>query len=332
MVRGTERGVAVSRNNQRDRTVSAGITICSLVFTALMAVLLVGCPGMEGLQLRHIEHEGAKRTYYVHVPDNLPPSTSVPLVVALHRFTETGARMAQLTGFNALADDEDFIVAYPNGKGRRFNYESGSKPDDAAFVLAVIEDMKSTYDIDPSRVYVTGASNGGFLVYRLACEYPETFAAAAPVMATFLDDVASNCASSNDMPMMIIHGDADPLVPYDEETVFAGPGMTLDVLTVPEAVAFWVERNGCDPAPIVDELPDSADDGTTAVSETYLDEKASATVVHIRVRNGGHTWPGGKEHVPAFIVGKQSEDFGASKLIWEFFTLHERLPKNTEDD
>ncbi len=299
-----------------------------LTFVALIpvaAAVFTSCTATEGLELRRLTLDGEERSYYLHIPGDMDPSNPAPLVIALHRFTGTGARMAKLTGFNAVADAKGFLVAYPNGKNRRFNVDTDSGPDDVAFILAVIEDIAGGRALDRSRVCLTGASNGGFLVYKLVCEHPETFAAAAPVMATFLDDIARACGNGVQIPMIIIHGDADPIVPYDTNRVFAGPGMTLDVLSVPDTVAFWAMQNGCIPEPVIEELPDThPSDGTAAVRETYLDENGLPKVVHINVRQGGHTWPGGAEPLPEFIVGKQSQDFDASAMIWDFFALHSR--------
>lgn len=313
----------VSRYLPRRRSGRLLLFLMVAVLASFACATLMSCGMTEGLELRRIAFGGDTRSYYLHVPISTDASTGAPLIIALHRFTETGAWMAKMTGFNALADSESFLVAYPNGKSRRFSFRPGADPDDAAFVLAVIEDIAAIHVIDRSRVYLTGASNGGFLVHKLACEHPETFAAAAPVMATFIRESAETCRPGNHMPMMVIHGDADPLVPYSTDSVFAGPGMTLEVLSVPETVAFWAEQNGCLATPVAEALPDIAPgDGTTAVRETYLGEDGLARVVHIKVQQGGHTWPGGWEPWPAFIVGKQNEDFSATRMIWDFFKQH----------
>ena len=322
-------GMQPGRRRFKRRYAPAAAGLAVLVCVAALA----GCPKPAGLELRRLIHDGAERSYYLYLPGNEAPAAPAPLVIALHRFTETGARMAQMTGFNALADSEHLLVAYPNGKMRRFNAEPDAQPDDAGFILAMIEDIADAYRVDRSRIYLTGASNGGFLLYRLVCEHPDVFAAAAPVMAAFFPGIAEQCAPGPAMPIMIIHGDADPIIPYDTEEVSAGPGRVLEVLPVPDTVAFWVERNQLESSPVTAPLPDTDPrDGTSAVMESYLDETGTPVVVHIRVRNGGHTWPGGREHVPPFIVGKQSRDFCASEMIWDFFKQHQRLDPSQGTD
>ncbi|MFO7975911.1 MAG: hypothetical protein R6V12_14895 [Candidatus Hydrogenedentota bacterium] len=99
----------------------------------------------------------------------------------------------------------------------------------------------------------------------------------------------------------------------------------FDILSVPETVEFWVEQNGCEPVPLVEPIPDrNPTDGTTTTRETYVDKDGIPKVVHFKVHNGGHNWPGGNHRVPGFIIGPQSRDFSATEKIWEFFTLHQR--------
>jgi polyhydroxybutyrate depolymerase len=298
------------------------------MFAALVpfgGMFLTGCFKTEDLELRTLDHDNQERTYYLHVPDTLEASTPAPLVIALHGLLETGALLAHVTGFNDVADNEHFIVAYPNGKFRRFTFQSGAKPDDAGFVLSVIEDIAADYVIDRSRIYLAGSSNGGFLVYQLVCEHPEMFAAAAPVISAFPERAAASCSSSLDMPMIIIHGDADPLIPYDAQAVYAGPWRMFDILSVSETVAFWAEQNGCDLDPLIEEMPNrDLTDNTTATRETYVDNGGVPKVIHIKVHNGGHNWPGGNHRVPGFMIGPQSHDFSATEEIWEFFALHQR--------
>jgi polyhydroxybutyrate depolymerase len=281
----------------------------------------LGCRPDDGLQLCLLDHGGELRSYYLHVPEALDLSVPAPLVIALHRLTETGEEMARETGFNECADSENFIVAYPNGKFRAFSFGIEDDPEDNAFVLSVIEDVASTYEIDRSRIYLVGASNGGLLLYTLICEHPGVFAAAAPVMATFLEKHTETLQSGHGTPVFIIHGEADFVLPYYSSLLFAG-GFHR-VLSVPETVKFWATVNGCQPEPVVERIPNLfPSDGTKAMKETYVDSHGVPTVVHIKVRGGGHTWPGGYEPLPPFMTGRQNQDFNATQMIWNFFSRH----------
>jgi len=272
-----------------------------------------------GLERGSIVHDGLHRSYLLFVPPEA--EAPLPLVLGLHRFTGSGSEMARTSRFHEIAAEEGFVVAYPDGRGRRWNTELDGSPDDLGFLLALVDALADSYPIDRSRVYVTGASNGGFMTWLLACQAGEHFAAIAPVMATFPESIAENCAD-RPMPVCIIHGTDDPIVPYDSPELSGGPGSTRSVLTIPDAIAFWVARNGANPEAVETPLPNlDPSDGTTTTLLRHVNP-GGAEVVHYRVEGGGHTWPGGTEIWPRFLVGNQSQDFNASRVIWDFFSQY----------
>jgi polyhydroxybutyrate depolymerase len=223
-----------------------------------------------------------------------------------------------MTRFNEIADREGFIVAYPNAAGGSWDTFGGDVRDDIRFVLAVIEAVAAAHPIDRGRVYVTGASNGGFMTHVLACAAPETFAAAAPVKGLLPAALAEEHPSGPAVPILIIHGTDDGVVPYGARRVLGAR-----TLPVPDAVAYWVARNGCETAPDVEELEDrDPNDGTRVAVERY--RGGAAPVVLYRVVGGGHTWPSGREPSLGLLTGRMSHDLAASEVIWEFFAAHRR--------
>jgi polyhydroxybutyrate depolymerase len=272
---------------------------------------------VAGLQDCRFRIDGDGRSYQLYVPASA--GAHPPLVVALHRFTEDGAIMAKLTGFNELADREGFVVVYPDGPGYRFEAFDNDERDDVAFVRAVLDEVAKRVDYDRTRVYVTGASNGGFLTHRLACLAPELFAAAAPVMALLPRRLADRVPDGAPVPMLMIHGTKDGIVKEEATSVFAGA--RYDVLPMSSTVAYWVHRNGSQGTAIRTELPDAdPDDGTRVTLHRYPAQKGGVETRFYRVDGGGHTWPGGNERAPRFIVGKTSRDFSATEAIWAFFS------------
>src|SRR5262245_20828704 len=55
------------------------------------------------------------RVYRLTVPTGYTPGTPVPLVLVLHGYGSSGMAMEGITGFDAKADAETFIVVYPDG-------------------------------------------------------------------------------------------------------------------------------------------------------------------------------------------------------------------------
>ncbi len=276
-------------------------------------------------------HNGIRRTYLVHVGSACSASTPAPLVIVLHGGGGTGAGTVKLTGFNAIADREGFIVVYPDGIDRHWNdgrgvewYRAHTQDiDDLGFISALIDELSAKLNIDSKRVYATGISNGGMMSYRLGCELSQRIAAIAPVTASIAVNMAKEWSPSRPMPVLIIAGTADPLVPWDGGDIRFGGRIYGTVLSVPETVQFWVEKNGCLAKPMVIRLPETdPTDGTTVRKEVYTGCRGGAEVVLYAVEGGGHTWAGGLQYLPERIIGKTSREFSASEVIWQFFKQH----------
>ena len=89
-------------------------------------------------------------------------------------------------------------------------------------------------------------------------------------------------------------------------------------VSVMDTYALWQSVDGC-PSPSVSQLPDTANDGTTTtVHAARPCTDGSAALLYV-VNGGGHTWPGGEQYLPVFLVGRTSRDFDASETIWQFF-------------
>ena len=310
----------IKRFPRRHRYFRSGM----VAMACALAVMLAGCPSMnQGLERHTLEHAGRQRVYHVYVPGVEEVTGSLPLVIALHRFVEDGPAMARITGFNQLADREGFFVTYPDGLMRNFEaYGTGSR-DDIGFLRAMVDAIAEKHPVDRRRVYATGMSNGGFMALRLACEAPDLVAAVAPVMATLPENLADACRDGGPVPILMIHGTADPVIPYEATEIEAGPGNPRAVLPVPETAALLAARNGCTGETSETALPDiDPNDGTRTHVVHHHGCPDTAEVLLYRVEGGGHTWPGGREPWPGFIVGKTSRDFSATEVIWEFFSRH----------
>ena len=97
--------------------------------------------------------------------------------------------LAEFTELNRLADREDIIVVYGHPEWRDFGsydvfswysykeaYE-GTWADnpDIAYMEAITEELSGRYNVDRSRVYVSGHSRGGALSMIAAFERPDLF-------------------------------------------------------------------------------------------------------------------------------------------------------------
>jgi polyhydroxybutyrate depolymerase len=276
---------------------------------------------------------GLERTYYVWVPSSVDSAAQAPLVLLLHGGGGNPEHVCRTaSGVAAMAQDEGFIVACPAGVDGHWNdgkqtgdYRTQRENiDDVAFLKAVVDAVGEEAPVDRSRVYVTGLSNGGMMTLRLACEAGDTFAAAAAVIANL--PVALDCQPAEPMPVMIMNGTEDPLMPWDGGQVHFLRRQLGAVLSTDATAAFWAYADGCSSDPDVILLPDiDPSDGTIVERLTYRDCAPGASVVLVAVKGGGHTLPGGDQYAPAWLVGRVSHDLDGAQAIWDFLSAN-RLP------
>jgi polyhydroxybutyrate depolymerase len=268
---------------------------------------------------------GLARTYLLHVPQHL--ASKPALVVNLHGGGGTAAGQEQLSGFDAVADREGFLVVYPQGydkgwaDGRGTNTAEKHGVDDVEFVKALLDRLEPEYSVDESAVFATGFSNGGFMTQRLGCDLADRFAAVAPVAGTLGTQVT--CHPSRPVSVLEIHGTADPVVPYDGGRMTIERGGASTIVSAPAMVERWRAIDGCHTQPTRSDI-DTADDGTAVTAMTSSPCTDGTAVAFYSVAGAGHTWPGGHQYLPTALVGRTSQDVVASDVIWTFFSSHHR--------
>ena len=90
--------------------------------------------------------------------------------------------------------------------------------------------------------------------------------------------------------------------------------------SVEDSIQAWVKVDGCPKKPVVSEMPQKVDDGTTVERKVYGPGKDGAEVVLFIIKGGGHTWPGREPRVE--FLGKSTKNISANDLMWEFFKRH----------
>ena len=269
----------------------------------------------SGSDLVSIDSGGLPRTAIVHLPPSYDPAAGTMVVLNFHGFSSTALQQGLLSDMSETADERGFIAVYPYGVANSWNAGQccgtawTDSVDDVAYTDALLDELEARYCVDPSRIYATGMSNGGFFAHRLACELSERIAAIAPVAGTLgVDD----CSPTRQVPVMHFHGTEDPLVPYEGGLPLTGWNVQgdLDFTSVDETIDFWRDANGCS-ASASDHFLQG--DSTCIAWSSGGDD---AAVVRCVVDGGGHTWPGG---LPIPFLGKTTTDMDASALMVDFF-------------
>lgn len=165
----------------------------------------------RGFVRRTLRSAGVDRDYVVHVPESYDAATPSPAILFLHGRGEEGtdgevqAEVGLGPAIRRAPERWPCVVVFPQ------------KPRDATgwhaheeLALATLEATRGEWSIDPSRIYLTGVSLGGFGSWMLAPRHRDLFAAIAPVCGG--GDPADAPALA-DLPIWAFHGDADPVVP-----------------------------------------------------------------------------------------------------------------------
>jgi polyhydroxybutyrate depolymerase len=292
----------------------------SLIF---LATLAVGQPESlaPGTHERTLTVDKLKRTHLIHVPPKYDPKKPTPVVLAMHGATMIAKFMELGTGLSKTADDNGFIVVYPNGTGFIQTWNAGlfpgdiNKTDDIKYLGKVLDDVEAVCNVDKKRVYATGLSNGAMMCYRVASEMSERIACIAPVAGTM---AIEKYEPKRPVPVMHFHGTKDLLVPFD------GPPNKKDIpsflrfRSVDDTVTTCAKANGCAEKPTESEV-DAKDGKLKVMRKEYAAGKAKAEVILYTIENGGHTWPGALS--PA-IFGPSTKNFSANDTMWEFFKKH----------
>ena len=118
-------------------------------------------------------HDGEERNFIYYVPNSWNATSEYPLLIVLHGLTQTGNGIMNITGFNEIAEDNNFVVCYPDGLNNSWNADMNSlnsDVDDIGFVEQLFNYFESNYNTNPLKRYLTGFSNGGYLSHKIASE------------------------------------------------------------------------------------------------------------------------------------------------------------------
>lgn len=282
-----------------------------------------------------LNHEGVERTYRVYLPNDFEKTTPTPMVFALHGGGGTGANFEDLVSsgtLTAAAEARGIILVMPDGIDKQWNsgrpeiFNGRESYDDVGFIEKVIDTMIQKYGVDPSRVYATGISAGGFMSLRLAVDISEKIAAIAPVTAQMVD-TQFELIPSSPVSIMIINGTDDPLVPYEGGCITV-PGFSACsrgiALSTEETIDNFRGFYSCSNPVKIESLLDNLQDDTSIEVFRYDGCEEGSEVVLVKVNGGGHTWPSGAQYLPAGIVGLVSNEINASEMILDFFLTHSR--------
>ncbi|QLG44388.1 alpha/beta hydrolase family esterase [Costertonia aggregata] len=220
-----------------------------ILFWGLISVVSCGkddvspsSEGTENIQESQTEtvvtiSNGDQREYIVYTPSTYDEKNEHPLVFQLHGSSGNGEKFYTISGWNALAEQYNFIAVYPtsyiydlrlNGCGNdlvtkwnNYNLPKEVCPtetlrDDTAFFNQILDELINAYSIDESRIYMAGFSNGSGMVSRLAVELSDRITAVGGLAGFFPEDTIY--APKRIRPLHLMLGTTDEKIAY--RTIF----------------------------------------------------------------------------------------------------------------
>lgn len=256
--------------------------------------------------------ETVSREYILHVPAGHDAAVAAPLVIVYHGFGDCASHweeyLGQDLGFNALADEEGFLVAYPQGAYRPSKESTYWEPgngtgdhlydNDVYFTQQLIADIAADHNVAAGEVYVSGYSNGGMMAYSVGCTRGDMVAGVGVMSGAMLDD-AGTCDPAHPVPVIVFHGVGDFELPYNGNAWYASVADVVDLWLdhngIPAASQTTVALNGGD---VVHDAYSGGNEGTCLSLYTVEQEFGAP---------GNHVW-----------FSQDVDGVSPSRILWEF--------------
>ena len=291
----------------------------------VLVVLGLGTAALLDRSTGVLQVDGQRRTFLLYVPSRYDPRVRSPLIISLHGAMTWPALEAAVDGWRRIADSTGAVVVYPGGTGwgpKVWNMAGSQHPatmPDVRFISRLLDTLEAAYAIDPRRVYVSGFSNGGGMAFVLSCTLGRRIAAVGVVAAAEALPWRW-CPEPTPLPMLAMHGQADPIVPYGGGKVWMAP---RPFPSVRAWAAEWARRDNCE------SVPSERQVATGVLRRSYAHCAAGPGVELYTLAQAGHQWPGGRA-LPRWLVGAPDSTVDATRVLWAFFEQFETRPLNAE--
>ena len=277
--------------------------------------------------LKTMTWDGQERQYLEYVPSSYSDSEAVPVLFMLHGRGDDINNFFQATRIQNVAEEQGWIIVCPQalefnyaipgfgtqnfgacwnvgstvfvsfemyGMPFSFDVPVNADVDDPGFLLAALAAVKEDYNVDPNKVFFAGFSLGGFMSHRMAIEHGDAINSIAAVSGVIGNDLIPLTPVAN-VNVLQIFGTSDEMITYDDAMISLQSLGSFNLgLPVEETVEYWRAFNQCDETPIVEQYPDTQNDGLTFEMYQYLNGTNDARVAFIKVYNGIHTWYDGQ--------------------------------------
>lgn len=293
-------------------------------------------PYQEGLTTNYITVNNIIRKYLVYRPSGMTTVNAV--ITVLHGGGGFGLGVAEigahpLSVFRTIADNDKFLVVFPEGsldiQGNpgwndcRSDDVSGSQGDDITFLKQLNAKLQSELNVNSTKMYLTGTSNGALMTYSYAFQFPETIKAIAVSsgnLPQFPESGLCTNGSTIPLPILITHGTSDPAMPANGGCVadIGGNCNRGKVVSQTATINYWLQRNGLlNVTPTISNFDINLTDAGNVEKRVYNGAKP---FVYFVLNNAGHAVPSKTVHSNSSTTsGVQNRDIEYAEEVWIFF-------------
>ena len=242
-------------------------------------------------------HDDLNRTYDVYIPSTIKKNASVFFLFHASRGNSKDMRSSTGYDFEYLAQEKGFLVVYPQGYKNHWNdcratadYAANIQDiDDVGYFQQMVKSLEENYMINRKQLVVSGISNGGHMVFKLAHEIPKdillytSFAANLPVQDN------NDCSlSQEEVNMIIFNGTNDPINPFDGGLVsILGNDRRGFVISAEETYNYWRDLTSYEEEKIMTIPQLDSDSKTFVIKKESIGSKYVALYSLV---NGGHIY------------------------------------------
>ena len=302
-----------------------------------------GAPQIEGLEKGVIKLDNKQQPFYLYTNNqNTDDRRAAILVLQGSGVSAVSMRDA---GFDALADRENLAVIYVPLSTPTWLLNAAIEGDDTSaafdvdtvnFIHQMLEELIVNVRLDPSRIFLTGFSDGGVATFYFMCELSHLVAGVATVSASMPVELIEDCSPERPIPLLMMNGTADKQVRFSGG-IFGDPNKPqgLKMASAFDTATFWREANNCkkeDEKAVLDDV--APDDHVRVWTQTWKDCQQGAVIQFVTLLGGSHGWPGADLPMPTRddperVLATATNDINGAEYIWSFFQDKALPPSQT---
>jgi polyhydroxybutyrate depolymerase len=290
----------------------------------ILLVLAFAAFALRAQEMKTLTWGGQERQYVQYVPATA--AEEAPVLFMLHGLGDEALNFFHSTRIQSIADQKGWIVVAPQALdftfeipavggqdfgnawaagvtihfsmtiyGIPFTYDItvNENVDDAGFLLATLDAVNEEHSLCTDSVFFAGFSLGGFMCHRMAIEHGDRINGIAAISGLVGNDMETLTPVAN-VNILQVFGTSDEMITYDGAMAsYQNYGPYRIGLPAEETVDYWRNFNHCDEEPILEQYPDTQNDGLTFEMYTYLNGDNNSRVGFLKVNNGLHRWYAG---------------------------------------